>query len=83
MRYFTTPSVKQARKSVAWSLFFIFLLSHHLNACNLSKISLMDPNLPTGIIGKPISAVMSMIGCRHGELNKFSLLTLMVMEYFS
>jgi cation/acetate symporter len=26
MRYFTTPSVKQARKSVAWSLFFIFLL---------------------------------------------------------
>ena len=26
MRYFTTPSVKQARDSVAWSLFFIFLL---------------------------------------------------------
>ena len=26
MRYFTTPSVKEARKSVAWSLFFIFLL---------------------------------------------------------
>src|SRR5690554_4471236 len=26
MRYFTTPSVREARKSVAWSLFFIFLL---------------------------------------------------------
>jgi cation/acetate symporter len=26
MRYYTTPSVKEARVSVAWSLFFIFLL---------------------------------------------------------
>ncbi len=26
MRYFTTPSVKQARDSVAWSLLFIFIL---------------------------------------------------------
>jgi cation/acetate symporter len=26
MRYFTTPNVRDARKSVAWSLFFIFLL---------------------------------------------------------
>ncbi|HVQ76490.1 MAG TPA: sodium:solute symporter family protein [Candidatus Binatia bacterium] len=26
MRYYTTPSVKEARDSVAWSLFFIFLL---------------------------------------------------------
>lgn len=26
MRYYTVPSVKQARESVAWSLFFIFLL---------------------------------------------------------
>ena len=26
MRYYTTPSVSQARKSVFWSLFFIFLL---------------------------------------------------------
>ncbi len=26
MRYYTTPSVKEARESVAWSLFFIFLL---------------------------------------------------------
>ena len=26
MRYYTTPSVKEARESVFWSLFFIFLL---------------------------------------------------------
>ena len=26
MRYFTTPSVREARKSVAWSLLFIFIL---------------------------------------------------------
>ena len=26
MRYYTTPSVKQARESVTWSLFFIFML---------------------------------------------------------
>jgi cation/acetate symporter len=26
MRYFTTPTVREARQSVAWSLFFIFLL---------------------------------------------------------
>ena len=26
MRYYTTPSVQQARVSVFWSLFFIFLL---------------------------------------------------------
>jgi cation/acetate symporter len=26
MRYFTTPSVRQARESVGWSIFFIFLL---------------------------------------------------------
>jgi len=60
MRYFTTPSVKSARKSVAWSLFFIFLLySSAPMLATLSKISLMDPNLPTGIIGKSISDVMA------------------------
>ena len=29
MRYYTTPSVKEARESVTWSLFFIFLLYFH------------------------------------------------------
>ena len=58
MRYFTTPSVKAARRSVGWSLFFIFLLySSAPMLATLSKLSLMDPNLPTGIIGKSIAEV--------------------------
>ncbi len=60
MRYFTTPSVKAARKSVGWSLFFIFLLySSAPMLATLSKLSLIDPNLATGIIGKSISEVQS------------------------
>ena len=59
MRYFTTPSIKAARKSVAWSLFFIALLyTSAPMLATLSKLSLMDPSLPTGIIGKPIADVM-------------------------
>jgi len=59
MRYFTTPTVTSARRSVGWSLFFIGLL--YLTApmlATVSKISLMDPNLPTAIIGKKIADVM-------------------------
>ena len=60
MRYFTTPSIKAARKSVAWSLFFIAILyTSAPMLATLSKLSLMDPNLPSGIIGKEISAVMA------------------------
>ncbi len=60
MRYFTTPSIRAARKSVAWSLFFIAILyTSAPMLATLSKLSLMDPSLPTGIIGKEISAVMS------------------------
>merc|ERR1712146_439753 len=60
MRCFTTPSVRAARKSVAWSLFFIFLLySSAPMLATLSKLALMDPNLPTAIIGKSISEVQS------------------------
>jgi len=60
MRYFTTPSVKAARRSVGWSLFFIFLLySSAPMLATLSKLSLMDPSLPTGIIGKSISDVQA------------------------
>jgi cation/acetate symporter len=60
MRYFTTPSVKAARKSVGWSLFFIFLLySSAPMLATLSKLSLMDPSLPTGIIGKSIADVQA------------------------
>jgi cation/acetate symporter len=61
MRYFTTPSVKTARRSVGWSLFFIFLLySSAPMLATLSKLSLMDPNLSTGIIGKSISDVQAL-----------------------
>ncbi len=60
MRYFTTPSVKAARRSVGWSLFFIFLLySSAPMLATLSKLSLMDPNLATGIIGKSITEVQA------------------------
>jgi cation/acetate symporter len=60
MIYFTTPSVKAARRSVGWSLFFIFLLySSAPMLATLSKLSLMDPSLPTGIIGKSIADVQA------------------------
>jgi cation/acetate symporter len=55
MRYFTTPSVRSARSSVAWSLFFIFLLYFSAPAlATLSKLSLMDPELASSIFGKSI-----------------------------
>ena len=58
MRYFTTPSVSSARRSVAWSLFFIFLLYFSAPMlATLSKIALIDPNIPTSIIGKSIAEV--------------------------
>jgi cation/acetate symporter len=45
MRYFTTPSVKAARKSVGWSVFFIFLLySSAPMLATLSKLALIDPD---------------------------------------
>ena len=61
MRYFTTPSVRSARQSVAWSLFFIFLLYFTAPAlATLTKLQLLDPELPTSIIGKSIADVMSL-----------------------
>ena len=61
MRYFTTPSVKSARRSVGWSLFFIFLLySSAPMLATLSKLSLMDPSLATSIIGKSITEVQAL-----------------------
>ena len=56
MRYFTTASVKAARQSVGWSLVFICLL--YLTApalATFTKLSLLDPNLATGIIGKSVA----------------------------
>ncbi|EKF18405.1 sodium:solute symporter family protein [Nitratireductor pacificus] len=61
MRYFTTPSVRSARKSVAWSLLFIFLLYFTAPAlATLTKLQLLDPNLPTAIIGKPFAEVAAL-----------------------
>jgi cation/acetate symporter len=42
MRFFTTPTVREARKSVGWSLFFIFLLYFTAPAyAAFSKVNLM------------------------------------------
>jgi cation/acetate symporter len=61
MRYFTTPSVRDARNSVAWSLFFIFLLYFSAPAlATFSKLQLIDPTLPTSIIGASIDHVNSL-----------------------
>jgi cation/acetate symporter len=61
MRYFTTPSVREARSSVAWSLFFIFLLYFTAPAlATFTKLQVLDPNLATSIIGKPVTQVMAL-----------------------
>ena len=61
MRYFTTPSVRAARKSVAWSLLFIFLLYFTAPAlATLTKLQLLDPNLATSLIGKTIEEVTNL-----------------------
>ncbi|MEQ8335513.1 sodium:solute symporter family protein [Nisaea sp.] len=58
MRYFTTPSVRAARISVGWSILFIFLLYFTAPAlATFTKLSLLDPTLATGIIGKSIAEV--------------------------
>jgi cation/acetate symporter len=61
MRYFTTPTVRAARKSVAWSLLFIFLLYFTAPAlATLTKLQILDPNLATGIIGKSIVDIQAL-----------------------
>ena len=61
MRYFTTPSVRSARKSVGWSLFFIFLLYFTAPAlATLTKLQLLDPTLPTAVIGKAFADVSNL-----------------------
>ena len=57
---FTTPSVR-CRRSVVYSLFFIFLLIFTAPAlATFTKLQIMDPNLATGIIGKSIADVQSL-----------------------
>ncbi len=53
MRYFTTPSVREARQSVAWSLFFIFLLYFTAPAyAAFAKVEIYQ-----NIIGQPIASL--------------------------
>jgi cation/acetate symporter len=51
MRYYTTPSVKEARASVTWSLFFIFLL--YFTAPALAVLVKYD--IYTGLVGTEFS----------------------------
>lgn len=61
MRYFTTPSVKAARNSVAWSLFFITLLYFTAPAlATFTKLQILDPTLATSIIGQSIEHVLAL-----------------------
>ena len=53
MRFFTTPSVKAARSSVAWSLFFIFLLYFTAPAyAAFAKLEVYQ-----NVIGQPIASL--------------------------
>ena len=68
MRYFTTPSVRSARRSVGWSLFFILML--YLSApalATLTKLQLLDPTLATSIIGKPFADVANLDWIKHWQ----------------
>jgi cation/acetate symporter len=53
MRYFTTPSVREARKSVGWSLFFIFLL--YFSAPAYAAFSKLE--VYTNIIGRDVASI--------------------------
>ncbi len=53
MRYFTTPTVREARQSVAWSLLFIFLL--YFSAPAYAAFSKLE--VYTNIIGRNLDAV--------------------------
>ena len=72
MRYFTTPSVRAARKSVSWSLLFIFLLYFTAPAlATLTKLQVLDPELASGIIGKSIEEVMALDWIQNWAAVKF------------
>ncbi len=53
MRYFTTPTVREARQSVAWSLLFIFLL--YFSAPAYAAFSKLE--VYTNIIGRDLTQV--------------------------
>ena len=60
MRYFTTPNVQQARQSVGWSLFFIFLL--YFTAPAYAAFAKLE--VYSNVIGQPIASCRP--GCRTG-----------------
>ncbi|MBE0531008.1 MAG: cation acetate symporter [Rhodospirillales bacterium] len=51
MRYFTTPNVREARLSVAWSIFFIFLL--YFTAPAYAAFAKLE--IYSNVIGQPIA----------------------------
>ena len=53
MRYYTTPSVRQARNSVFWSLFFIFLL--YVTAPAYAVFAKWE--VYSGLVGTPIASL--------------------------
>jgi cation/acetate symporter len=53
MRYFTTPNVRQARESVGWSIFFIFLL--YFTAPAYAAFAKLE--VYANVIGQPIAAL--------------------------
>ncbi len=63
MRYFTTPSVRAARQSVAWSLLFIFLL--YFSAPAYAAFSKLE--VYTNVIGRDLTAIRPWI-FNWGEL---------------
>ena len=63
MRYFTTPSVREARVSVGWSLFFIFLL--YFSAPAYAAFSKLE--VYTNIIGSNVASLKPWI-FQWGEL---------------
>ncbi len=57
MRYYTTPSVKDARSSVGWSLFFIFLL--YFTAPSVAAFARNE--VLSNVVGLPISQLPAWI----------------------
>ena len=53
MRYFTTPNVRDARSSVAWSIFFIFLL--YFTAPAYAAFAKLE--VYSNVIGQPIASL--------------------------
>jgi cation/acetate symporter len=53
MRYFTTPNVREARQSVGWSIFFIFLL--YFTAPAYAAFAKLE--VYSNVIGQPIASL--------------------------